>query len=44
MQRDDITLCTAIMVEKKRLGMKIGMIRRIRVDMRSQGNDLPHSV
>ena len=36
-ERDDSTLCSAMMVEKEKWSMKMGMIWRIRADMRSQG-------
>ena len=39
--RDDLTLCSVMMVEKERWGMKMRTIWRIRADMRCQGYDLP---
>jgi len=39
-ERDDLTLCSAMMVEKERWGMKMGTMWRIQADMRSQGYDL----
>jgi len=40
-ERDDLSLCSAMMVEKEGWGMRMGTIWRIRLDMRSQGHDLP---
>jgi len=45
MERDDLTLCSAMMAElwtgKREMGMKLRTMCRIREDMRNQGYDLP---
>ena len=40
-ERDDLTLCSAMMVEKERWEMKMGMMWRIQADIRSQLYVLP---
>jgi fructosamine-3-kinase len=47
-ERDDLTLCSAMMAElsmrKREMGMKMRTMWRIRADMRNQGYDLPNWV
>jgi hypothetical protein len=47
-ERDDITLCSAMMVElwtrNREMGMQLRTIWRIQADMRNQGYNLPEWV
>jgi len=47
-ERDDLTLCSAMMVElwtrKREMGMKLRTMWRIQADMRKQGYNLPDCV